>query len=434
MPTTHLTDTSFSSLPIHPMVLKALEEANLTQCTPIQEMSLPQLLSAHDVAGQAQTGTGKTIAFLVATFHYLLSNVKESTKHGPKAIIMAPTRELAVQIYNDAQLLSKHTDLSVGVVYGGEGYETQRETLNKGVDILIGTCGRIIDYYKQDVFSLENIQVAVLDEADRMFDLGFIKDIRYLFRRMPAPEKRLNMLFSATLSFRVQELAYEHMNNPISVESTPETKTNSRISEELFYPSNEDKPVLLLTLMEEEWPDKAIVFANTKHDCEWITGWLEGDGHRVGLLSGDVQQKKRLSILEDFTAGNLDILVATDVAARGLHIDKVTHVFNYDLADDAEDYVHRIGRTGRAGELGKAISFACEKYAQNLTAIELYIGHDIPVTDYNPLFLLEDVKPPKMRARSTRGRPSGGKGGGQRSARGPRKDGARRRPARKPQT
>jgi len=359
MPTTHLTDTSFSSLPIHPMVLKALEEANLTQCTPIQEMSLPQLLSAHDVAGQAQTGTGKTIAFLVATFHYLLSNVKESTKHGPKAIIMAPTRELAVQIYNDAQLLSKHTDLSVGVVYGGEGYETQRETLNKGVDILIGTCGR---------------------------------------------------------------------------ESTPETKTNSRISEELFYPSNEDKPVLLLTLMEEEWPDKAIVFANTKHDCEWITGWLEGDGHRVGLLSGDVQQKKRLSILEDFTAGNLDILVATDVAARGLHIDKVTHVFNYDLADDAEDYVHRIGRTGRAGELGKAISFACEKYAQNLTAIELYIGHDIPVTDYNPLFLLEDVKPPKMRARSTRGRPSGGKGGGQRSARGPRKDGARRRPARKPQT
>ncbi|MBT1452216.1 ATP-dependent RNA helicase RhlB [Glaciecola sp. XM2] len=431
MPTTHLTDTLFSSLPIHPLVLKALDEANLTQCTPIQDMSLPQLLSANDIAGQAQTGTGKTITFLVATFHYLLNNPKENTKHGPRAIIMAPTRELAVQIHNDALLLSKHTGLSSAVIYGGEGYETQRESLQAGVDILIGTCGRIIDYYKQDVFSLENIQVAVLDEADRMFDLGFIKDIRYLFRRMPAPEQRLNMLFSATLSYRVQELAYEHMNNPISVEVTPETKSNSRISEELFYPSNEDKPVLLLTLMEEEWPDKAIVFANTKNDCEWIAGWLEGDGHRVGLLSGDVQQKKRLTILEDFTKGNLDILVATDVAARGLHIDKVTHVFNYDLPDDAEDYIHRIGRTGRAGELGIAISFACEKYAQNLTAIELYIGHDIPVTDYNPLHLLEDVKPPKMRPRSPRGRPSNGRSG-PRNTKGPRKDTNRRRPARKP--
>jgi ATP-dependent RNA helicase RhlB len=431
MPTTHLTDTLFSSLPIHPLVLKALDEANLTQCTPIQDMSLPQLLSSKDIAGQAQTGTGKTIAFLVATFHYLLNNPKESSKHGPRAIIMAPTRELAVQIHNDAVLLSKHTGLSSAVIYGGEGYESQRESLQAGVDILIGTCGRIIDYYKQDVFSLENIQVAVLDEADRMFDLGFIKDIRYLFRRMPPPEQRLNMMFSATLSYRVQELAYEHMNNPISVEVTPETKSNSRISEELFYPSNEDKAPLLLTLMEEEWPDKAIVFANTKNDCEWIAGWLEGDGHRVGLLSGDVQQKKRLTILEDFTKGALDILVATDVAARGLHIDKVTHVFNYDLPDDAEDYIHRIGRTGRAGELGIAISFACEKYAQNLTAIELYIGHDIPVTDYNPLHLLEDLKPPRMRPRTPRGRSTNGRNGA-RNTKGPRKDNTRRRPPRTP--
>lgn len=430
MPTKHLTDTLFSSLPIHPLVLKALDEANLTQCTPIQDMSLPQLLESKDIAGQAQTGTGKTIAFLVATFHYLLNHAKENAQHGPRAIIMAPTRELAVQIHNDAVLLSKHTGLTSTVIYGGEGYESQRESLQAGVDILIGTCGRIIDYYKQDVFSLDNIQVAVLDEADRMFDLGFIKDIRYLFRRMPPPEQRLNMMFSATLSYRVQELAYEHMNNPISVEVTPETKSNSRISEELFYPSNEDKAPLLLTLMEEEWPDKAIVFANTKNDCEWIAGWLEGDGHRVGLLSGDVQQKKRLTILEDFTKGDLDILVATDVAARGLHIDKVTHVFNYDLPDDAEDYIHRIGRTGRAGELGIAISFACEKYAQNLTAIELYIGHDIPVTDYNPLHLLEDIKPPRMRPRSPRGKGTNGRSGA-RNTKGPRRDNTRRRPPKK---
>jgi len=405
MPQTHLTDTLFSSLSIHPQVQAGLDEAGFTQCTPIQSMSLPQLLAGSDIAGQAQTGTGKTIAFLVATFHYLLTHPKSDQGNSPRAIIMAPTRELAVQIFNDAQLLSKHTGLSVAAIYGGEGYESQRQQLEKGVDILIGTCGRIIDYYKQDVFNLDNIQVAVLDEADRMFDLGFIKDIRYMFNRMPNPTKRLSMLFSATLSFRVQELAYEHMNNPIHVQVAPETKTGVGISEELFYPSNEDKVLLLLTLIEEEWPDKAIVFANTKHDCEKVSAWLQADGHRVGLLSGDVQQKKRLTILEDFTSGALDILVATDVAARGLHIEKVTHVFNYDLPDEAEDYVHRIGRTGRAGETGKAISFACERHAQNLPAIETYIGHDVQVTDYNPINLLDDVPRPTFTKRApARGR------------------------------
>lgn len=413
MPQTHLTDTQFSSLSINPQVLAGLSEAGFNQCTPIQSMSLPQLIAGSDIAGQAQTGTGKTIAFLVATFHHLLTNAKSDHGNNPRAIIMAPTRELAVQIYNDAQLLSKHTELSVAAIYGGEGYESQRQQLEKGVDILIGTTGRILDYYKQDVFNLKHIQVAVLDEADRMFDLGFIKDIRFLFRRMPDATERLSMLFSATLSFRVQELAYEHMNNPIHVQIAPETKTGTGISEELFYPSNEDKALLLLTLFEEEWPDKAIVFANTKHDCEKVNAWLEADGHRVGLLSGDVHQKKRLSILEDFTSGNLDVLVATDVAARGLHIEKVTHVFNYDLPDDAEDYVHRIGRTGRAGQTGKAISFACERYAQNLTDIELYIGHDVPVTDYNPLNLLDDVKPPKLPRRPSRGRPNQRGSGGQ---------------------
>lgn len=425
MPQKHLTDTLFSSLSIHPQVQAGLDEAGFTQCTPIQSMSLPQLLAGSDIAGQAQTGTGKTITFLVATFHHLLTNPKTDQGSSPRAIIMAPTRELAVQIFNDAELLSKHTGLSVAAIYGGEGYESQRQQLEKGVDILIGTCGRIIDYYKQDVFNLKHIQVAVLDEADRMFDLGFIKDIRFMFNRMPEPSKRLSMLFSATLSFRVQELAYEHMNNPIHVQVAPETKTGVGISEELFYPSNEDKALLLLTLFEEEWPDKAIVFANTKHDCEKVSAWLQADGHRVGLLSGDVQQKKRLTILEDFTSGALDILVATDVAARGLHIEKVTHVFNYDLPDDSEDYVHRIGRTGRAGETGKAISFACERYAQNLPAIETYIGHDIPVTDYNPLNLLEDVKPPKIQRRPPRGRTN--------TRGGPRKDNRNsKRPSRDP--
>ncbi|WP_100658084.1 ATP-dependent RNA helicase RhlB [Alteromonas flava] len=395
MQTTHLTTTHFSELPIHKDVIAALDAANFKHCTPIQALSLPPSLEGLDVAGQAQTGTGKTIAFLVATFHHLLSNPVDKSST-PRAIIMAPTRELAVQIYNDAELLSKHTGLSLGLIYGGEGYQSQREKLEKGVDIIIGTTGRILDYYKQGVFSLANIQVAVLDEADRMFDLGFIKDIRYLFRRMPKPSERLSMLFSATLSFKVQELAYEHMNSPTHVQVEPEQMTATRVQEELFYPSDEDKIKLLLTLLEEEWPDKAIVFANTKHSCEQVEAWLKADGHRVGMLSGDVPQKKRLGILDKFTRGELDILVATDVAARGLHIDKVTHVFNYDLPDDAEDYVHRIGRTGRAGQSGHAISFACEKYALNLPAIEEYIRHSIPVTDYDAAALLDDIEKPKF--------------------------------------
>jgi len=413
MPTTHLTDTKFSDLPIHQQVVYALSEANFNLCTPIQALSLPPLLEGNDLAGQAQTGTGKTIAFLVATFHYLLTNPQDS-KRQPRAIIMAPTRELAVQIFNDAELLSQHTGLSLGLIYGGEGYQSQREKLQGGVDIIIGTTGRIIDYYKQNIFSLAAIQVAVLDEADRMFDLGFIKDIRYLFNRMPKPTERLSMLFSATLSYRVQELAYDHMDNPTHVQIEPERKTAERVKEELFYPSDEDKPYLLLTLMEEEWPDKAIVFANTKHGCERISDWLEADKHRVGLLSGDVPQNKRLKILENFTSGVLDVLVATDVAARGLHIPMVSHVFNYDLPDDAEDYVHRIGRTGRAGESGSSISFACEKYALNLPAIEEYVQHSIPVTDYNPNDLMRDITPPKPRfkkrmqsGKSHQKRPSG---------------------------
>jgi ATP-dependent RNA helicase RhlB len=308
---------------------------------------------------------------------------------------MAPTRELAIQIHKDAIEMAKTTGLKVSVVYGGEGYESQRQELENGVDILIGTCGRLLDYLKQGVYNLSNIEVIVLDEADRMFDLGFIKDIRYMFNKMPAATQRLSMLFSATLSFRVKELAFEHMNDPTSVEVAPGQKTNIRISEELFYPSNEDKMSLLQTLIEEEWPEKAIIFANTKHVCERVHAHLEADNIRVGLLTGDVPQNKRLKILDKFTNGQLDILVATDVAARGLHIPSVTHVFNYDLPDDCEDYVHRIGRTGRAGASGHAISFACEDSVFNLPAIETYIEHALPVSKYDPDSLITDFPKPK---------------------------------------
>ncbi|NHI00997.1 MULTISPECIES: ATP-dependent RNA helicase RhlB [Oceanimonas] len=397
MSKTHLTETKFDQLGLHPQVLAGLEAKGFHNCTPIQALSLPHLLTGRDIAGQAQTGTGKTIAFLAATFHHLLTKPApaERKTNQPRAIIMAPTRELAVQIHNDADTLSEHTGLKLGLAYGGDGYEKQTQVLNEGVDILVGTTGRIIDFFKQKVISLDAIQVVVLDEADRMFDLGFIKDIRFLFRRMPPATQRQNMLFSATLSLRVQELAYEHMNDPEHVQVEPERKTAGRIKEELFYPAQEDKMRLLLTLMEEEWPDKAIVFANTKHSCEEVYAWLKADNHRVGLLTGDVPQKKRLKILEDFTGGVLDILVATDVAARGLHIPDVSHVFNYDLPDDAEDYVHRIGRTGRAGASGSSISFACEEYVFNLPAVEAYIEHEIPVSKYDSNALLDDLAPPK---------------------------------------
>ncbi len=393
MSKTHLTELRFAELELQDKVLQALEQHGYHNCTPIQAQSLPILTKGKDIAGQAQTGTGKTLAFLVATFNHLLTTAEPEARqqNQPRAIILAPTRELAIQIHNDARLLAKATGLKLGLVYGGEGYASQRATLDEGVDILIGTTGRMIDYFKQGAFSLNAVQAMVLDEADRMFDLGFIKDIRYLMRRMPEPKARLNMLFSATLSFKVKELAFEHMSEPEHVIIEPEQMTGARIQEELFYPSNEDKMALLQTLIEEEWPERAIIFANTKHRCEDIWGHLIADQHRVGLLTGDIPQRKRVKILEQFTQGELDILVATDVAARGLHIPEVTHVFNYDLPDEAEDYVHRIGRTGRAGASGHAISLACEEYVFNLPAIEEYIKHPVPVSQYDTDALLRDL-------------------------------------------
>ena len=421
MSKTHLTEQKFSDFALHPLVLEALEKKGFHNCTPIQALALPLTLSGRDVAGQAQTGTGKTLAFLASTFHYLLTHPAKQDRqtNQPRALIMAPTRELAVQIHSDAEALSQSTGLKLGLAYGGDGYDKQLKVLESGVDILIGTTGRLIDYTKQNYVDLGAMQVVVLDEADRMYDLGFIKDIRWLFRRMPAADQRLNMLFSATLSYRVRELAFEQMNNAEYVEVEPEQKTGHRIKEELFYPSNEEKMRLLQTLIEEEWPDRAIIFANTKHRCEDIWGHLAADGHRVGLLTGDVAQKKRLRILDDFTKGNLDILVATDVAARGLHIPSVTHVFNYDLPDDCEDYVHRIGRTGRAGASGHSISLACEEDALNLPAIETYIDHSIPVSKYNSDALLTDLPAPKRLSR-----PRGGNGPRRNSA--PRRGGAPR--------
>lgn len=409
----HLSDVYFKTLPLEPMIQEALDGMGYERCTPIQALTLPLSLEGKDIAGQAQTGTGKTLAFLIATFHRLLNKTVENRNNKqPRALILAPTRELAIQIANDAEPFTQKSGLKVALAYGGDGYTKQLEAIEQGVDILIGTTGRVIDYVKQGVIDLSCIDVVVLDEADRMFDLGFIRDIRYLMRKCPAATERLTLLFSATLSFRVRELAFEDMNNPEYVEVEPLQKTGHRIKEELFYPSNNDKMALLQTLMEEEWPERCIIFANTKHQCEKIWGYLAADKHRVGLLTGDVNQKRRIALLEQFTRGELDILVATDVAARGLHIPDVSHVFNYDLPDDCEDYVHRIGRTGRAGESGVSISFACEEYAMNLPAIENYIEHNIPVSQYDADALLRDLPKPIQRKRRQFNKRSGSNNSG----------------------
>ncbi len=403
----HLSDLRFDALALHPDVQAGVRDAGFEYCTPIQATALPIALEGRDVAGQAQTGTGKTAAFLLATYQKLLNAAPpDDGKRQPRAFMLAPTRELAVQIAKDAETLGRHTGFKIGLAFGGTDYEKQRRQLGEGVDILIGTPGRIIDYYKQGVFALDRVEVAVLDEADRMFDLGFIKDIRYLLRRLPAPEKRLNMLFSATLSHRVMELAYEHMNEPELVRIEPDKVTADRVRQAIFFPSNEDKMPLLIGLIREMGQARIMVFVNMKREADRVQAYLQANGINASAISGDVPQKKRLRMLMQFQSGELPVLIGTDVASRGLHIPDVQYVINYDLPQDAEDYVHRIGRTARAGAAGDAISFGCETYAVSLPDIEDYIGHKIPVANYDHSLLPELVKPkarPRRKPQQRRG-------------------------------
>lgn len=376
-----LTDIPFSELDLHPQVLAGLEAAGFLRCTPIQAMTLPVALPGGDVAGQAQTGTGKTLAFLIAAVNRLMSRpaMAERKPEDPRCLILAPTRELAIQIHKDAMAFASDLGLKFALVYGGVDYDKQREKLQAGADIIIATPGRLIDYVKQHkVVSLHACEVCILDEADRMFDLGFIKDIRFLLRKMPTHTERQTLLFSATLSHRVQELAYEYMNEPEKLVVEAETITAARVRQKLYYPADEEKLPLLLGLLSRSEGARTMVFVNTKAFVERVARALEKAGYRVGVLSGDVPQKKRETLLRRFQAGQLELLVATDVAARGLHIDGVSHVYNYDLPFDAEDYVHRIGRTARLGAEGDAISFACERYAMSLPDIEAYIEQKIP--------------------------------------------------------
>jgi len=390
MSETVLTDTFFTNFDLHPLLQQGLADAGFTRCTPIQALTLPLALAGRDVAGQAQTGTGKTCAFLVALMNRLLTQpaVAERKDSDPRALIIAPTRELAIQIDKDARSIGRHTGLKTALIYGGVDYDKQRQQLKDGCDIIIATPGRLLDYYKQQVFGFNGVEVMVVDEADRMFDLGFIKDVRFIFRRLPAREQRQVLLYSATLSHRVLELAYEHMHEAEKLVVETDNVTADKVRQIVYFPAKEEKMPLLLNLLEREKPSRSIIFVNTKAAAERITERVKRQGYRVGALSGDVPQLKRQKLLQRFQEGQLDMLVCTDVAARGLHIPAVSHVFNYDLPQDAEDYVHRIGRTARLGAEGDAVSFACDLYAMSLPDIETYIGQKIPVATVEPDLLV----------------------------------------------
>ena len=415
----------FSELKLPTEVLKGIEEAGFTECTPIQEKALPLALSGKDVAGQAQTGTGKTAAFLVSLFTRLMSQQKSGAEHHPRALILAPTRELVVQIEKDAQMLGKYAGFNIQAIYGGVDYMKQRDALKAGADIVIGTPGRLIDYLKQKVYSLKDVESLVIDEADRMFDMGFIADLRFILRRLPNYDQRQNMLFSATLNPRVMELAYEFMNVPVKVSVTPEQMTAERVEQVLYHVARKEKFPLLLGLLRKTGMERTMIFVNTKREAEFLQDRLNANQFPCKVISGDVEQRKRMKILADFKDGTLPIMIATDVASRGIHIDGVSHVINYDLPQDCEDYVHRIGRTARAGAEGMAISLADEDGAFYLEPIQDFIKQKIP-TEWaeDEMFVKDYVRTkarPRVDAKSSPhkgGRPGGR---GDMAGRGPRR-------------
>jgi len=388
-----LTQVRFDDLELPPEVLSGLDKAGFANCTPIQAQVLPVSLTGKDVAGQAQTGTGKTAAFLVTLFTRLREQAGKKAEL-PSALIVAPTRELALQIYEEACLLGADTGLRFTQVVGGVGYQEQADILKKGTDIVVCTPGRIIDYYRQGVFKTRQIKCVVIDEADRLLDLGFAKDMRFILRKLPSYEKRQSMLFSATLSHRVMELTYEYMNLPEFIAVTPEEITVEGIDQSLYHVGTDEKLSLLLGLLEQEEWTRALIFANTKVGVQWLAQKLKGNRFPAEGITGDLPQSKRFRLMKRFKEGSIKILIATDVASRGIHVEDISHVFNYDIPQDPENYIHRIGRTARAGKTGTAITFACEKYVYHLDPMEEMIGFKLPVVWHGEEMLKADHSGP----------------------------------------
>jgi ATP-dependent RNA helicase RhlB len=374
--------SSFDSVALHPELQQGIKSLGFTQMTPIQEQVLRFTLAGHDAIGRAQTGTGKTAAFLISIINDLLNNpVSDERFRGePRALILAPTRELALQIESDAVELLKHTKLSVVTLLGGVDYDKQRKALDKRfVDIMVATPGRLIDFLEQKEVWLDRLEFLVIDEADRLLDMGFIPSVKRIVRLAPPKADRQTLMFSATFSYDVLNLAQQWLFEPVTVEIEPEQKTNERVHQRVFIVGRRDKERLLKELLESETIEKVMVFANRRDQVRKLYDRLKAQGYKVGMLSGEIPQDKRIKMLDQFKSGKTQIMIATDVAGRGIHVDNVSHVINYTLPEQADDYVHRIGRTGRAGASGVSISFACEDDSFLLADLEKAIGQKLPL-------------------------------------------------------
>jgi len=439
----YFSDKTFDEFDLPEPIRRAVDDLGFTNLTRVQAEVLPFSLAGRDVVAQAQTGSGKTAAYLLTIFTHLLRNPRPSPPETPRALIVAPTRELAVQIAGDAEGLGHHAGIRTHVVFGGLDYRKQREILERGTDLLVGTPGRLIDYHRKGSYSLRKTEMVVIDECDRLFDMGFAEDLRWILRRMPHPTERQSMMFTATLSQRVMTLGWRQMNDPVEAVVSAEQLTPDTIHQELFHVATREKLSLLLGLLQREGSSRTMVFVNTRYQAQRLVDDLQRHGFTAGGLTGNVVQTKRLKVLDDFRDGSLPILVATDVASRGLHIEGVTHVINYDLPQDPEDYVHRIGRTARVGAEGKALTLACEDYVYSIDAIQRFVGYELPVS-FAGDDLYAEVRPREHRPRRSdprrdrpprrgaadtrRDRPAAGEGEGEAK---PTKRRRRRRPRRK---
>jgi len=371
--------SDFESLPLPEPVLAGIVDAGFLEMTPVQKRALPIALEGKDVCAQAQTGTGKTAAFLITIFSRMLTDGAGTGGKDPAALVLAPTRELALQIHREGELLGKHTGLRLAAIYGGEGFNRQEKLLRSGTDVVIGTPGRLLDFMRRRILNLGKVRYLVIDEADRMLDLGFWDELRNIFRRLPDAERRQSLLFSATLDRRTRAIARDFMNGPKDVEVRPDKLTAEGIDQTVYHVDRDQKFPLLLGILGREEIPKGLIFTNMKITASWLVRKLRDHGYDdVGLLTGDLRQSARNRVLERFKLGKLPLLIASDVASRGLHIDDVTHIINYDVPQDPEDYVHRIGRTARAGKRGKAYTLACDQYVYSLPAIEELLADKIP--------------------------------------------------------
>jgi ATP-dependent RNA helicase RhlB len=417
----------FKDLSLHDGLFKGVEDAGYVTCTLVQEEVFKIAFEGRDLFVQSQTGTGKTAAYLITIFQRLLT---KSDLKNRKTLILVPTRELAVQVTDEAEKLLKNVPgLTVGAFYGGVGYRQQEDMIKDDVDIMIGTPGRLIDLHQQGKLMLKTVGFLVIDEADRMFDMGFIDDLRKIIRFCPPNEDRQTMLFSATLNVRVKTLAWDYTVDAAEVAIEPEHITVEEITHELYHVGSDEKFKLLLGLMKRENPENALIFCNTRHDAEIVSKRLKINGIECDYLMGDLPQKQRLALIDGMKDGRIKFLVATDVAARGLDIQDLALVINYDVPNEAENYVHRIGRTARAGKSGKAITLADEKFVYGLPAIERYLGMKVPVAFAEESLYAED-KSAGMRIRFEHAREfsSDGRGGhGQTGGRGPSRSGDPRR-------